>query len=152
MQDRPTALELIAATRAFLASEMAPACTDQRLKFRALIAANVLAIAERELVSGDQPLHESIARLQSLGMGATLDADATPTDPCAVLDRQLRELCAAIRAGLKDEREDWQAVFDFALWHVEAKLRVANPRYLQKHANMAPIGAPSGQNTPGGTA
>jgi Domain of unknown function (DUF6285) len=49
MHDRPTALELIEAVTEFLSSEVLPAATDHRLKFRTLVALNALGIAGREL-------------------------------------------------------------------------------------------------------
>jgi hypothetical protein len=54
MHDRPTALELLEAVTEFLASEVAPALDDQRLRFRTLVALNALGIAYRELEAGEQ--------------------------------------------------------------------------------------------------
>jgi hypothetical protein len=54
--DRPTALELIEAVTEFLSTEMLPAATDHRLKFRTLVALNALGIAYRELESGEDLL------------------------------------------------------------------------------------------------
>jgi hypothetical protein len=54
MPDRPNALELIEAVTEFLSSEVLPAATDHRFKFRTLVALNALGIAYRELQSGDE--------------------------------------------------------------------------------------------------
>jgi hypothetical protein len=54
--DRPTAVELVEATREFLESEILPTLTDQRLRFRTLVAINALGIAQRDLESGEQSL------------------------------------------------------------------------------------------------
>jgi Domain of unknown function (DUF6285) len=54
MPDRPNALELIEAATEFLSSEVLPAATDHRFKFRTLVALNALGIAYRELQSGDE--------------------------------------------------------------------------------------------------
>jgi hypothetical protein len=54
--DRPTALELIEAVTEFLSTEVLPAATDHRLKFRTLVALNALGIAHRELESGEDLL------------------------------------------------------------------------------------------------
>jgi hypothetical protein len=51
LHDRPSLAELLAAVRSYIADEVAPAAGDRRARFRALIAANVLAIAERELAA-----------------------------------------------------------------------------------------------------
>ena len=53
MKDRPTAAELVEATREFLEQEVLPTLADQRLRFRALVAINALGIAQRELDSAD---------------------------------------------------------------------------------------------------
>src|SRR5256885_13039021 len=50
MPDRPDALELLEAVRGFLETEVAKGATDARLRFRALVAANALSIAGRELM------------------------------------------------------------------------------------------------------
>ncbi len=71
MADRPDAGELLEAVLEFLATEVLPDATDQRQKFRTLVAMNALGIARRELESSEE----------------TLSAD------------ELRELAARIRAG-----------------------------------------------------
>jgi len=71
MADRPDAGELLEAVLEFLATEVLPDATDQRRKFRTLVAMNALGIARRELESAQE----------------TLSAD------------ELRELAARIRAG-----------------------------------------------------
>ena len=53
--DRPTARELVEATREFLEREILPTLTDPRLRFRALVALNALGIAERELAERPEP-------------------------------------------------------------------------------------------------
>src|SRR5438874_2000462 len=58
MADRPTAIELVEAVREFLEAETLPAAADHRLKFRTLVAINALAIAQRELESGEEGLGE----------------------------------------------------------------------------------------------
>jgi len=52
--DRPTAAELVEAAREFLESEILPTVTDQRLRFRTLVAINALGIAQRDLESGEE--------------------------------------------------------------------------------------------------
>jgi hypothetical protein len=54
--DRPTALELIEAVTEFLSTEVLPAATDHRAKFRTLVALNALGIAYRELNSSEDLL------------------------------------------------------------------------------------------------
>jgi hypothetical protein len=71
MADRPDAGELLEAVLEFLATEVLPNATDQRQKFRTLVAMNALGIARRELESEEE----------------TMSAD------------ELRKLAARIRAG-----------------------------------------------------
>ncbi len=56
MSDRPTAAELIEAVSEFLSTEVLPAASDHRLKFRTLVALNALAIASRELEASNNLL------------------------------------------------------------------------------------------------
>ena len=70
MSERPTAAELAEAILEFLGGEILPIVTDQRLRFRTLVAMNALSIVYREL-------------------------EALPTED----DAGQRELARAIRAG-----------------------------------------------------
>jgi hypothetical protein len=54
MSDRPTAVELVEATREFLEAEILPSLDDPRLRFRTLVAINALGIAKRELGSTEE--------------------------------------------------------------------------------------------------
>ena len=49
MTERPTAQELTEAILEFLGGEILPTLTDQRLRFRMLVAMNALGIVYREL-------------------------------------------------------------------------------------------------------
>ena len=49
MQDRPGALELLEAVQAHLAQAVVPMLGEPGLRFRTLVAANVLGIVRREL-------------------------------------------------------------------------------------------------------
>ena len=141
MQDQPTALELIGAVREFLQSEIAPALQDHRLRFRALVAANVLSIVERELPLEAAQLRDERARLLALDAGNSLEpaqifsAADQPTD-LAALREEVRALTAAlcerIRAGDADEGPWRAAVFAHVRRSIEEKLRVNNPKYLER--------------------
>jgi uncharacterized protein DUF6285 len=70
MADRPDAGELLEAVLEFLATEVLPDATDQRRKFRTLVAMNALGIARRELESNEETLsadelHELASRIRS---------------------------------------------------------------------------------------
>jgi Domain of unknown function (DUF6285) len=134
MQDRPTAPELIAAVREFLQSEILPAISDQRLRFRTLVAGNVLSIVERELAHEEHLLRDEWARLVALD--STLAEPAQlPTDLSGLRDDvQARTvaLCVAIRAGAADAGPWRAAVVEHVRRSVAQKLLVNNPKYLER--------------------
>ena len=108
--DAPSAIELLAAVRAWIDSDVIPA-TDGRLQFHARVAANVLGMVEREIELGPDQAVAHRARLDALGVAS----DA--------------ELAAQIRARLLDDRaEELRSLLTEA---VTDKLAVANPRYLE---------------------
>jgi hypothetical protein len=126
MNDRPTAAELIDAARLYLEKELLPALTDQRQRFQTLVAANVLAIAGRELAGEEEMLRQEWHLL----------AGAAPA-PVGVVElrravQQLNErLCEQIRTGDFDEPGSRREVLARLRRQVAAKLAVANPRYLE---------------------
>ena len=103
MSERPTAQELTEAILEFLGGEILPTLTDQRLRFRMLVAMNALSIVHREL--------EALPHVDDAGE---------------------RELARAIRRGdvppgtLRRVKAD-----------VEARLRIASPRYLEGYETAA---------------
>ena len=79
MADRPDAGELLEAVLEFLATEVLPDATDQRRKFRTLVAMNALGIARRELESSEQTLGEDELReLATRIRAGHIPADALP--------------------------------------------------------------------------
>lgn len=106
--DEPDAATLLEAVREFLRSEVEPQ-TEGRLRYHLKVAANVLAIVERELEVGPEQAVRHGERLRRLGF----DND--------------QALAQAIRSGALDSRLDefepelTQAVAD--------KLAVARPGY-----------------------
>jgi len=117
LHDRPTIFEILQAVRAYLTDEVAKS-DDRRARFRALIAANVLAIAERELATGAEDARIDDEALRVLGYA---DGDA---------DEQRRRLSADIRSGAYDEPGRFAAALEYARDIVERKLAVSNPKYL----------------------
>jgi hypothetical protein len=122
MPDRPTALELLEAVRGFLEAEVAKGTSDPRLRFRALVAANALSIAAREVVLDETSAAAEARTLREL-LGEA-PSGAPPADEARALSS---ELCRRIRAGTAP-RETVAAVRRI----VEGKLGAASPRYLQK--------------------
>lgn len=130
MQDRPTADELAEAVRQFLQEELAPTLDDPRLRFRTLIAANLMAIVSRELRAGAAPLRAEWRALAGL-LGRS---DAPPADAelHAAIDVMGRELRARIRAGAADTGPWGEAARAFAEAAVTARLQIANPKFLER--------------------
>jgi hypothetical protein len=135
MQDRPSALELLAAVRAFLEDDVVPAL-DGRRRFHALVAANVLGIVERELAGEDAQQRAEWGRLAEL-----LETPGTAPeqrDALAASVRAMTEtLSARIRAGDADEAGFAARVRAHLRQTTLEKLAVANPRY----ADEAAVGA-----------
>jgi hypothetical protein len=99
MTERPTAQELTEAILEFLGGEILPTLTDQRLRFRMLVAMNALGIVHREL-------------------------EALPAED----DAEQRELVQRIRAGDVPPGTLTRVKAD-----VEARLRIASPRFLDTY-------------------
>lgn len=129
MNDRPTAAELIDAVRHYLEAELLPTLTDARQRFQALVAANVLAVAGRELAGEEGQLREEWALLAGL-----LGAGGAPPEGLTALRQAVRQanarLCERIRAGDFDGPGDFRRVSGKVRELVVRKLEVANPRYL----------------------
>ncbi|SOC50963.1 Predicted kinase, aminoglycoside phosphotransferase (APT) family [Blastococcus aggregatus] len=106
---RPSAAELVAATRTFLTDSVRPETTG-RTAFHAQVAVNVLAMVERELRLGDAARARHRAALD--GLDCADDA----------------ALSRAISAGALDDR--WDEVLDVVRAGVRDRLLVANPRHL----------------------
>jgi len=107
----PTAPQLIEAVREFLERDVMPS-TAGRVQFHARVAANVLAMVERELASGAAMAAAHRARLDALGYAddaALAEAIRTGTET------RLPEVTVAVRASAHD------------------KLAVANPTYGDAH-------------------
>ena len=114
--DSPDASALLQAVREFLTEQVEPRLEGQP-RWHAKVAANVLAVVERELRLGGEHAERHRLRLQRLGF-----ADDA-------------ELAAAIRAGQLDARLD-----DLAgeLRDVVAdKLAVARPDHIERRGDSA---------------
>ena len=106
--DRPSGAELAEAVREWVSGDVAEATTG-RVRFHTRVAANVLAVIERELRLGPAHAAAHARRLDALGVA----------DDAA--------LAGAVRAGELDDRFDEVRA---AVWSsVRDKLAVANPGY-----------------------
>jgi hypothetical protein len=143
MHDRPTAAELLSAVRHFLETELLPTLSDARLRFQMLVAANVLAVAEREVEVEDQHLREEWEWLSGLLLLTQPGPDAT-----AELRRAVRaanvQLCSEIRKGHFDEPGEFLSLLRELRKGVVRKLEVANPRYLASLSELRVETPPTG--------
>ena len=115
-QDRPTAQELIEAVREFIERDVMAALDGQQA-FHARVAANVLAMVERELAMGPASDAAELVRLEALlGRAGTL----------AALNA---ELARQIRDGALDLRHS--EVLEHLRRTSRDKLAITNPRYMQ---------------------
>jgi hypothetical protein len=130
MYDHPTAAELIAAARMQLEQQVIPSIAEPRLRFQTLVAANVLAIVERELAAGAAHLAAAWRRVAEL-QGDTADP---PTGAAlrAAVAAQAQQLCAGIRADVYDDRPRRRALLAHMRHTAEEELLVANPRFLER--------------------
>lgn len=109
LHGRPSAAELVEAVREFL-SDQVVSRTSGSLSYGARVAANALAIVERELRLAPEQLVRRRQRLESLGVGSE------------------RELAAALREGRTDPTA--APVLEVVGEGVLDRLLVANPRYI----------------------
>ena len=116
-QDRPTASEFLTAIADFLREEATPALdkAEPRLGFQMRVAANSLAILEREWRLGPSADARELERLRKL-----LGRDGT-------LEELNRELARQLRTGERDEHDR------VLMAHLDAtiadKIAIANPKW-----------------------
>ena len=107
--DVPSAQQLVEAVREWLERDVMPG-TSGRMQFNARVAANVLAMVERELEVAPQQSAAHAARLAEFECAD--DAELARRIRGGELDHRLAEVRAAVYASVLD------------------KLAVANPKYL----------------------
>jgi alcohol dehydrogenase class IV len=134
MQDRPTSIELLEAAADFVDREIVPAIEGAR-QFQARVVANVMRIVAREIQQEDPA-----ARIEVKALARLLGRDEPHLHSLDDLRKASasmgEELSARIRAGDADSGS-WRAeVLSVVRQSVEDKLRIANPRYLEKDLAM----------------
>ncbi len=117
--DRPTARELIESAADHLVVNVRPALPGHG-GFEALVAANLLAIALREL-----ELEAELREADRLALASLLDRD----EPLDELELELADL---IRDGRFDERAD--ELHEVLRASARRRLLVANPGYVLEEA------------------
>ena len=125
MQDRPNQTELLETISDFFDDELLPNL-DGPLRYRALVAANLVRILARESRSGVQSLHGAHKQLSVL-LGDSVDEQLAPEDTTSKTHALAAEL--ARRLDDHDESLDltqaWRVLMDIT----RAKLAIARPGY-----------------------
>jgi hypothetical protein len=98
--DEPDAPTLIEAVREFLTSEVEPQ-TEGRLRYHLKVAANVLAIVERELSLGEEQAARHRALLDRLGFEN--DHTLAQAIRSGALDGRLKELEGPLKEMVSDK-------------------------------------------------
>ncbi|MDT8305069.1 MAG: DUF6285 domain-containing protein [Anaerolineae bacterium] len=131
MQDRPTASELLEAVQAHLAENVVPALAEPQLRFRTLVAANVLGIVTRELALTGVQIPDEWQRLAVL-LQRDVSLPATHAEQVDRIREMRAQLCQAIASGAYDEGEGWEQLLQHCLRTAEEKLAISNPGFLAR--------------------
>lgn len=131
MKVEPAAADLLDIARATILSEVVPALPEAQ-RYAALMVANALAIAARELAAPTPDAAER-ARL------AALLADGVPGgDGPQALREATARLAARIREGLYDEGDARLRLLAHLRETTRARLAVSNPRALAREERKTP--------------
>ena len=126
MNNRPNAQELLAITRETFTAEVLPALPE-KLRYTGLMIANAMAIAQREIETGDAHPRAELERLRKLLPEPSKQPGGDALD--AALAGYNRCLAREIRAGRFDDRER-AAMLEHLLLTTAEKLAVSNPQAL----------------------
>ncbi len=127
MRERPTGGELLTIARKVLREELMPLLPEER-RYDALMVANAMAIAARQIAFGDAPERRERQNLAGL-LDETVDGATAVSEAVGDL---YRALSAKIRSGEFDPgtpRHD--AVRSFLLDVAVQRLRESAPNYLK---------------------
>lgn len=133
MQDRPTAAELVQAVQQHLAEQVIPALGEPGLRFRTLVAANVLGIIAREMELAAVQAPAEWRRLAELLGRSGRPPEGTPEqlEAIAVMNEVL---CCQIEEGQFDSPADWERLMDHCRQTARQKLTITNPAFLERAA------------------
>ena len=127
MSDRPNGAELLKIARDALTRELLAELPESR-RYLALMIANAMAIAARELELGDGATR---AELTSLRMLFEERGPDTAEDVADRLDALNRRLCAEIRDGRFSGGADEARLRDHLRRSAEARVAISNPKALK---------------------
>lgn len=129
MRERPTGEELLIIARKVLREELMPLLPAER-RYDALMVANAMAIAARQMAFGDAPERQERQDLSDL-LGETVQEDGATAVSDALADLY-RTLSAKIRGGEVDPgTPSHDAVRAFLFNVTVQKLRESAPKILE---------------------
>lgn len=127
MNNEPDGVELLRVAQKVLRERLLPGVAkDQR--YEALMVANAMAIAARELEAGDWKLREELRMLTELYGDTVVGQSGTSSKE--KVSRLNKRLAKDIRAGVMDGACA-QGVRALLKAQVIGRLRVSNPKYLK---------------------
>jgi uncharacterized protein DUF6285 len=127
MTDRPNGAELLKAAREALIRELVSDLPEGR-RYLALMIANAIAIATRELELGDGATRAELTSLRMLFEDSGPDTSEDVADRLEALNRRL---CAAIRADGFSSGADEARLRDHLRRSAEARVAISNPKALR---------------------
>ncbi len=126
-RDVPDAASLLTSAREALLADVMPSL-DASSRYTALMIANALAIAARDIALGPDALRQEVERLRPLATESV-----APSDPDTVDVHVLRRIvAAAIRAGRFDDAPHAQSLVTALTRIAEDRLAISNPRALRE--------------------
>ena len=128
MHDRPTVDEMLRAVETLFDEQLIPALQGAP-QYNARVAANVVRTVRRELQHEEAQLEQEWAGLEAL-LGRAEKPEGLQSLRIAIAERN-GELSERIRAGDADDGEWRRSVFAHVRDTVQAKLEVANPKWLE---------------------
>ncbi len=127
MRTRPNGADLLSIARDVFRDELMPHLPDEA-RYTALMIANAMANAERELMRGDAALQAELDRLRVL-----YPAAPESEEPVAVqLERLNRHLAVDIRkGGFFSDRARREEIRTHLVQSTLERVRESNPKYLK---------------------
>jgi hypothetical protein len=133
MRDFPTGHQLLDTARTLLRESLIPALPAEK-RHEALMIANAMSIAMRQLENGDEPEGRELKELSVLlvaGEARDAGAERGPREQLRALNRRL---CKTIRSGDADTGAFRDSVRAHLLKVAGRRLQESNPKYLGKGA------------------
>jgi len=108
------------------------------MRFRVLIAGNILNILSREIAEGEPLMRAEWARLTELLNGET--EPQPPVHPAELYQATAaltHDLSNRIRAGEADSGAGWERIMAHLEKTTREKLQIANPRFLERDSQLS---------------